>query len=609
MPQNSNEFIDCQHCQSRNPIGQVICAKCGLPVLWKVRQSEDPLFHPGDLVDSDCRILVQLGEHDGIQTYLAIGVEKQAHYLFRVARKVSGDDDRILDDDTVVATVDHETASCLPQLTSDHGVRSLRIERDVLEDQPSASLPKLLQHVETDQYFGLIESLATGVPLLKAWQSGRYSPTRKCNWVEQLRQMFTLLHRRHCVVTGMELDRLLINEDGQLQIRDIGGLAAVPSRGREKAASDFYTAPELSASDRLVDYRADAYCLGAIICALHLQRELREDDFIGPGIPRPLVELLPDAVPPLIRLLNKTFTAKPEARFPTQGKQAVDPGGFNEIGEALGEYARAMHSVRLQISGWSTTGLVREHNEDAFTVSHLTTGAMDFRRDIALICVADGMGGHAAGEVASAVAVSAVAEYLRTRGLSSALTQNFGKNHPFHDIRRCAELLEEAVQEANHQVKAMADADSERTAMGCTLEAVLIVGRHAVISHVGDSRVYLASSNGVKQITQDQTLVNRLVELGRLSPQQAAIHPRRAELSQAVGVHKKVVPSRYFLDLTEGDWLIICSDGLSNHATIADITNVLNGCEDSESAARKLINFAICQGGSDNATAVVVRVL
>lgn len=606
----SCEFVYCTACQRRNPIGNVVCDHCRRPVLWPDITSADSLFQAGQSLDASCEIVAQVSSFYGIETYLAKGPQVDAsYYLVRAAGKAAGElmDDTV-DESASSSSINRETLQCVGTFGSEYGLRTLRIERDILEDSPCFPLPRMLQFIEADDYIALVETLATGIPLLTAWTSGEYSVSRKSTWLEQLRQAFVHLHRRHCIAGCLELNRLVVNADGQLQIRDVDGLSVVPSQGLNGRFSSFYSAPELSSTDRIADYRADAYCFGAVACALHLGRELTVDDFIEPGKPRPILELLPDAAPPLFRLLSKTFAFHPDHRFPTQTKHSIDPGGFGEIGEALSEVTRTNQSCRFEISGWSSTGLVREHNEDAFTVSHLTTGALDSRRDIALVCVADGMGGHAAGEVASAIAVSTVAEYLRCRGLSSALTQRFGKNHPFHDLRRCAEYLDEAIQEANLQVKSMADADSDRTAMGCTLEAVLLVGRNAVVSHVGDSRVYLISGSVIRQVTQDQTLVNRLVELGRLSPEQAAVHPRRAELSQAVGVHNRVTPARYFVDLKEGDWLIICSDGLSNVVSNQLMVQTLKDCVNSEQACRRLINHANANGGTDNATAVVVLV-
>lgn len=604
----SCEFAFCVSCGRRNPIGDVICAGCSQPVLWRAIASEGRLFAPGDQLDDQCQILAQVAEYAGVETYIAKGLQPDSPYfLVRVARKTTAQFEESDVDDTSTGSVNRETVNCIV-FGADRAIRCLRIERDILEDSPTSALPRFLESIETDQYMALVETLATGVPLLTAWKSGEFNPSRKCLWLEQLRQAFVHLHRRHCIAADMELQRLVVNADGQLQVRDLGGLTVVPSQGQIGRFASLYAGPELSSPDRIADYRADAFSFGCLTCALHLGRDLAPEDFVQPGQLRPLHVLLPDAAPPLFRLLSKTTCFHPDARFPSQGKQAMDPGGFGEIGEALSEYARAVHACRFEISGWSSTGLVREHNEDAFTISHLTTGALDFRRDVALVCVADGMGGHAAGEVASAIAVSTVAEYLRNRGLSSALTQRFGKNHPFHGVRRCAEILDEAIQEANQQVKSMADADSERTAMGCTLEAVLLVGRHAVISHVGDSRVYVISGNVIRQVTQDQTLVNRLVELGRLSPEQAAIHPRRAELSQAVGVHSRVAPARYFIDLKQDDWLIVCSDGLSNCVSPEQMVQILRGCSNSEQAARRLVNQANANGGADNATVVAVLV-
>jgi protein phosphatase len=144
--------------------------------------------------------------------------------------------------------------------------------------------------------------------------------------------------------------------------------------------------------------------------------------------------------------------------------------------------------------------------------------------------------------------------------------------------------------------------------MGCTAEVVYVDGRNVVVGHVGDSRTYHLHEGRMIQLTRDQTLVNRLVELGTLTPEEAETHPRRNELQQAVGGQPDVEPGLYHGSLKPGDWVVVCSDGLSNHVSANELKQMLQSeATSAEMAARRLVNLANIEGATDNATVVVIR--
>ena len=137
---------------------------------------------------------------------------------------------------------------------------------------------------------------------------------------------------------------------------------------------------------------------------------------------------------------------------------------------------------------------------------------------------------------------------------------------------------------------------------------VLIDGATAIIGHVGDSRVYRMRRGKLSQVTQDQTIVGRMVQLGQLTEQEAETHPRRSELQQAIGGRLDVYPDIYSVALEPGDWLLVCSDGLSNQATIGVMQAVLRESKTAERAARRLVNMVLADGAMDNVSVAVVRV-
>jgi protein phosphatase len=239
--------------------------------------------------------------------------------------------------------------------------------------------------------------------------------------------------------------------------------------------------------------------------------------------------------------------------------------------------------MRLSSFAGTDVGRVRAGNEDS-----LFNGRTVF-------AVADGLGGHAGGEVASAAAVAPLAA-LDGRG--------------FADPAEAAEALAGAVRQANAAILDQAAGDPGLWGMGTTLTAAAVAGDHHLqLAHVGDSRAYLLRDGSLEQLTTDHTVVGELVRRGRLSPEQAAVHPERSILTRAVGLDPRVpVDTPDPLELAAGDQVLLCSDGLTETVPDAAIAELLSAPGDGDAACRSLIDAANAAGGPDNTTVVLVRV-
>jgi protein phosphatase len=245
---------------------------------------------------------------------------------------------------------------------------------------------------------------------------------------------------------------------------------------------------------------------------------------------------------------------------------------------------------------------VRDHNEDSLLVQQFSWSNLEERHDVALIVVADGMGGHAAGERASGLVVRVLGSVL-TPLVSEAMTKRLP---PAPD--NAAEALERGLQEANRLIRQTAQENAVCKGMGSTAVALVIWDGKAIIRLVGDCRVYYWRGGKLTQVTRDQTLVARMVELGQLTPEEAANHPRRNEVAQAVGKYALIEPGRYELVLSSGDWLIVSSDGLSAHVNDRSLEEAIAKAGSSPAElADRLVEIANQGGGSDNCTVVVVR--
>src|SRR5262245_61165433 len=231
--------------------------------------------------------------------------------------------------------------------------------------------------------------------------------------------------------------------------------------------------------------------------------------------------------------------------------------------------------MRLSSFAGTDVGRTRAGNEDSYFCGRT------------VFAVADGLGGHQGGEVASAAAIKPLAAL---------------DGREFADPREAAEALAEAVRQANTAILDQAVGDPNLWGMGTTLTAAAVAGDHHLqLAHVGDSRAYLLRDGSLEQVTTDHTVVGELVRRGRLTSEQAAIHPERSILTRAVGLDPRIpVDTPDPLELTPGDQVLLCSDGLTEVVADRAIAELLSAEGEGEAACRSLIDAANGAGGPDN---------
>jgi protein phosphatase len=234
-------------------------------------------------------------------------------------------------------------------------------------------------------------------------------------------------------------------------------------------------------------------------------------------------------------------------------------------------------TVRLVVGAATDVGRVRGHNEDAYLVDD----------QLGLVAVADGMGGHQAGEVASATALEA---------LRAAVTSGEG--------------IRDAVTAANEAVYDKSTTDERLRGMGTTLTAAtLATGGTLLVGHVGDSRAYLLHDAKLQRLTTDHSLVEELIQAGEITPEEAQADPRRSMITRALGIEPDVDVDLYPTQLSGGDRLLFCSDGLTGMVSEVEIGTILAEEHDAGAAARRLVAAANTAGGIDNITVLVVDVV
>jgi serine/threonine protein phosphatase PrpC len=241
---------------------------------------------------------------------------------------------------------------------------------------------------------------------------------------------------------------------------------------------------------------------------------------------------------------------------------------------------------RIAAAGHSHPGRQRRRNEDAFAV----------RLDLGLFVVADGMGGHSGGEVASRLAVDAVADHIHA---AVAI--------PPGTASRVAELLTAAVQRANQAVVGAARSKATENDMGTTIAAVLARGDRAAVAHVGDSRVYRYRAGHLERLTDDHSLLAECLRSGYLTPDLAGAFPYKHLVTRSLGADELVEVDVRVIEPLPGDVVMVCSDGLSGVVDDAEIARHLDAEPDLGEAARRLVDRANERGGPDNVTVVLAR--
>ncbi len=239
--------------------------------------------------------------------------------------------------------------------------------------------------------------------------------------------------------------------------------------------------------------------------------------------------------------------------------------------------------MRLNAAAATDVGLQRRANEDCHAVAP----------DLALYVVADGMGGHAAGQLASDLACRAVV---------SRVSESVGPSS-------LSERLRGAVASANEAIFQTAAARPELQGMGTTVVALLASGARAAVAHVGDSRVYRVRDRSIRQLTDDHSLVGELVRRRQISPDDAREHPHRHVLTRALGVRGHVEPDLAEFALVAGDVFVLCTDGLTAHVSDDEMAKrVGEAGDDLQETAESLVDLANQRGGEDNITVALIRI-
>ncbi len=396
----------------------------------------------------------------------------------------------------------------------------------------------------------------------------------------QVCQAVAFLNRRGLRLNDLCPQSIAYGPGGRVKLLGLDYVSNDTELQSEPIFNDGYTAPEIYRGKR-VDKRADLFSVGALLYSCLTGERLEAESWREEAGP---VRFYPPHVvsPELEQAVRRALLFDPQERWPT-------------IDAFKAELVRLSAAVRIRAAAMTDVGMVREHNEDAtMAVEYVRQSLIDPAQNY-LYVVADGMGGAEAGEVASAIAVSTIRNYVEA-GLGGAEAQNL------------SQLLTAALEEANRKIIEYQADHPESRGMGSTAVSVLIVPPEGTVAWVGDSRAYLSDVSGLRQLTRDHSLVQRLIEIGQITPEEAHHHEHKNVITRSLGARQSgpAGAEAMALRLKRGDRLMLCSDGLTAHVDDQTIGEVLRRHDDPYAATRELVVAANAGGGTDNVSVIVV---
>lgn len=381
----------------------------------------------------------------------------------------------------------------------------------------------------------------------------------------ELAQLLDVLHRTGLALGHLEPEQLELSAPGMPHLRDTPGLGPLPDDEQHAAI----------AAD-LIDL---ARLLESLTATPRTTRRLEED-----------ADATDDLVQPLLADVLRNVRTGTIADAAELGRR---------LDNLLAERTRPT-ALFQRIGSLTDTGIVRDHNEDSLLALDLTMENSSNRRSWGLYVVADGMGGHAAGEVASGLAIRGAAEAVISEYL--ALTLDVDANY---DEQRARDIVQRAVLQANELI--LREGQQRGNDMGSTLTMALVVGDRLTVGNVGDSRTYLLRGGRLLRISKDHSLVMRLVELGQLAEEDIYSHPQRNAVLRSLGDKADVEIDVFSERLQSGDALLLCSDGQWEMTRDAEMEQIIAEYDEPQQACAALIRAANEAGGEDNISAVLVR--
>jgi serine/threonine protein phosphatase PrpC/serine/threonine protein kinase len=396
----------------------------------------------------------------------------------------------------------------------------------------------------------------------------------------QVCQAVSFVHRRGLRLNDICPESVALARDGRIKMTGLDYVSNDNELQAEPIFNDGYTAPEIYRGKK-TDKRADVFSAAALLYTWLTDERIPSESWREEA---GAIRFYPPHVvhPELEQVIRRALVFEAKERWPTIDK-------FKD------ELIQLLNAVRLRAAALTDVGMVREHNEDSLMAVEYVRDSLIQPAQSGLYVVADGMGGAEAGEVASAIAVQTIRDYVE-KGLQGTEDKDPGA------------LLTAALEEANQKILEYVAGHQESRGMGSTAVGALIVPPRAAVAWVGDSRAYFMEGATLRQVTKDHSLVQRLVDIGQITADEARTHEHKNVITRSLGARAsgpagaEATPVK----MKRGDRLLLCSDGLTAHVDDAAIAKILSRHSDPYEAARELVVAANAGGGTDNISVIVV---
>ncbi len=296
---------------------------------------------------------------------------------------------------------------------------------------------------------------------------------------------------------------------------------------------------------------------------------------------------------PILRTLQRLLGRSSKSTVKEQSPDSLDTAPLDPRNHSI--LSSELPEKRITVASAQSTGLERSHNEDSLFTMLTNSEGQELPANFGLFIIADGMGGHRAGEIASAISVNTVVSHL----IEHTFLKLYQSNHESAS-KPLQDMMREAMEDANLNVVEKVPGG------GTTLTTALLLGNHITIGHVGDSRTYLCSDGSIKQLTRDHSLVERLCELGQITLEEAAIHPQRNVLYRAVGQGANLEIDVATHPAPSDATLLLCSDGLWGVVSDQQMHDIIINAQNLQHACNELVVAANQAGGPDNISVVLV---
>jgi serine/threonine protein phosphatase PrpC len=411
----------------------------------------------------------------------------------------------------------------------------------------------------------------------------------------QICQAVAYLHNRGMRVNDICPTSLAYGADGRIKLTGLDSVSNDTELQAEPILNDGYTAPEVYRA-RQVDKRADVFSIGCVLYTCLTGQRIECETWREEASP---IRFYPPHVvsPDLEKVVRRALAFRPADRWP----------GAEQL---KAELLKLNSRLRIRSACLTDVGIVREHNEDSVMAVELIQDSQVSPAYNYLYVVSDGMGGAEAGETASAIAVETIRYYVE-HGVAYGSVSASAQKESVKDAAAVGsreQLLASALEQAHRDIIGYQTEHPEARGMGATAVSALISPPDAVVAWVGDSRAYLLEGGRLRQLTKDHSLVQRLVDIGQITPEQARYHEHKNVITRSLGARTNAPAGAeaMTLHLKRGDRLLLCSDGLMAHVEDSAIAEILARRHDPMEAGRELVVAANAGGGSDNISVIVI---